>query len=134
MEQIEQLVDAWIAAEAHNDAAAVEPLLEEEFRGIGPLGFVLDKQQWLDRFRSSDFAYSALEWQDRQTRNFGHTALVVARHIQAARYRGTDSNGSFRATLVAVRQPEGWKIAHVQLSMLGAPPANLRAAAAQAAG
>jgi hypothetical protein len=36
----------------------------KNFMLVGPLGFVLDKAQWLDRYSSGDFVTSALDWRD----------------------------------------------------------------------
>ena len=44
------LVRRWAAAEQDNDAQALAGLLADDFVGVGPLGFVLDRGQWLARF------------------------------------------------------------------------------------
>ena len=44
------LVTSWAKAEEANDAAALDRLLAGDFVGVGPLGFVLDRDQWLARF------------------------------------------------------------------------------------
>lgn len=41
------LLQRWIAAEQRNDAGLVDELLAGDFVGVGPLGFVLDREQWL---------------------------------------------------------------------------------------
>src|SRR5204863_689006 len=48
----EEAVAAWVAAEAGGDAATIGGLLSEEFTGVGPLGFVLSRADWLDRHAS----------------------------------------------------------------------------------
>jgi ketosteroid isomerase-like protein len=35
---------------------------------------------------------------------------------QRTKAMGRDTSGSFRVSLVAARQPDGWRVAHVQLS------------------
>jgi len=39
-------------------------LTDDGFRLIGPYGFVLDKQQWLDRDRTGAFHTQSLDWDD----------------------------------------------------------------------
>jgi hypothetical protein len=52
----------WIDAEARSDAAALDVLLGADFRGDGPRGHVLGKQEWLDRYRTRDLVVGALAW------------------------------------------------------------------------
>jgi hypothetical protein len=51
---VRDLVQQWAAAEQQNDAGLLDGLLVEDFAGVGPLGFVLTREQWLDRFASAD--------------------------------------------------------------------------------
>lgn len=44
----------WADAERRGDTGELEKLIVDEFMLIGPLGFILDRQQWLDRCRSGD--------------------------------------------------------------------------------
>ena len=59
-EEIRTVGIAWIGAELAADVATLDALATDDFHLVGPFGFVLDKQQWLDRYRSGDFATSAL--------------------------------------------------------------------------
>jgi hypothetical protein len=88
------------------------------------LGFVLDKQQWLDRYRSGDLATTALTWDEVDIRYYGESVITIGAQSQQAAYTGSPSNGDFRVTRVFVRDGERWKIAGMQLSptMFGPPP------------
>ncbi|GAA3439898.1 nuclear transport factor 2 family protein [Kutzneria kofuensis] len=101
--------------------STLDELATESFTLVGPFGFVLDKTQWLDRYRSGDLVTSELDWRDRQVREIGDTALVVGVHEQKAAYRGTPSDGQFRSTHIWVREHDGWRLAGTQLSPIGRP-------------
>jgi hypothetical protein len=48
--QAKKFVEEWAVAEQRGDAAFLEGTLTDDFVGVGPLGFMLNKQQWLGRF------------------------------------------------------------------------------------
>ena len=48
-QEVAQLADTWATAELQGDTAFLEQLLADDFVGVGPLGFLLTKQQWLTR-------------------------------------------------------------------------------------
>lgn len=121
MTTIQELETRWARAEIAGDVTTLDALATDDFTLVGPFGFVLDKQQWLDRYRGGDLVTSELDWHDLQVRELGDTALVVGVHDQQAAYRGTPSNGQFRSTHVWVRTPDGWRLAGTQLSPIGRP-------------
>jgi ketosteroid isomerase-like protein len=124
-EQIRELGRTWVDAELTADVSTLDDLATDDFRLVGPFGFVLDKQQWLDRYRSGDFATSALAWHDVETRDYGDSVVTIGTQSQEAAYRGSASNGDFRITHVFVRAGDRWKIAGMQLSptTFAPPPA-----------
>jgi hypothetical protein len=51
-----------------------------------------------------------------------HTnAIRIGRHVQEAEFQGRPVNGEFRATHIAVRDGERWRLAGIHLSPLGGP-------------
>lgn len=114
-----ELGQRWAEAEQRADIAALDAMTVADFMLVGPLGFVLDKQQWLDRYRSGDLVTSSLVWDEVTVREYGDAAIAVGRHTQRATYRGQPSDGEFRATHIAVRTADGWQLAGIQLSPIG---------------
>jgi len=121
-DQIHDLGSRWVDAEVAGDVAALADMVTEDFRLVGPFGFVLDKEQWLDRYRSGNFATTALRWHDVEVRDHGDAVITIGTHSQEAAYQGNPADGDFRISHVFVRDGDRWAIASIQLS-LTAPPA-----------
>jgi ketosteroid isomerase-like protein len=117
---------AWLAAEAGGDAATIGGLLDDDFTGVGPLGFVLTRDEWLDRHASGALRYSALRLEEPVVRALGDHAVVVARQAGAGSYRGHALPEALRITIVLRAAAGGWRVAHVHSSFVagtaGAPP------------
>jgi hypothetical protein len=109
-------------AEVDADVTTLDALATEDFTLVGPVGFVLDKQQWLDRYRGGVLRTRQLSFEDAVTRVYGNTAIRIGRRVQQAEFQDRPVNGEFRATHVAVRDGDRWRLAGVHLSPIGGPP------------
>jgi Domain of unknown function (DUF4440) len=128
---VPDLVQRWAAAEAHNDAATLDGLLDGGFAGVGPFGFILTRDQWLARF-TNGLVNRSFTVTDLQVRDYGTTAVGIGVLTQETSWQGSDNSGRFRVTLVAVQADggqadgaqagEGWRLAHVHIGPLQAPP------------
>jgi ketosteroid isomerase-like protein len=120
------VLTAWTAAETDGAAEAVDALLTEDFTGVGPLGSVLSRDDWLERHASGALRYTSLRLEETQVREHGDHAVAVARQTGEGTYQGHPVPRALRATVVLRRQPAGWRIAHVHTSFVagtpGAPP------------
>jgi hypothetical protein len=83
-------------AQAERDTNTLAQLAAADFRLVGPFGFVLHKDQWLDRYATGDLATHSLVWDEVEVRDFGETAIASGRHTQQATYRGRPAEGQFR--------------------------------------
>jgi ketosteroid isomerase-like protein len=120
---VSETIEQFAAAERGADTEALDGLLSADFRGVGPLGFVLTKEQWIDRYRSGALVPKAFELREPHVREHGDTAVVLAVQHQEGSYNGHSADGEFRATLVLTRQGGGWVVSHCHLSgPLGRPP------------
>ena len=120
---LRELERHWTEAELKADVATLDELTTDDFTLVGPAGFVLDKQQWLERYRRHDLVTASLDFQETLTRVYANAAVTIRRHIQQAEYQGHPANGAFRATHIAVRDGTRWRLAGLQLSPIaGAPP------------
>ncbi len=121
-DQLRDLDRRWTQSEVDGDVTQLDKLATDDFMLVGPVGFVLDKQQWLDRYRAGDLATHALAFEDTVTRVYDGVAVTIGRYIQEADFKGNPVNGEFRATQIAVRDGSGWRLAGLHLSSIGGPP------------
>ena len=115
-EQIHALGQRWADAELRADVTVLATLLADDFVAIGPRGFVLHREQWLDRYRSGSLKNEAFTWEDVSVRIYGATAIAVGIQTQRASFQGHDASGRFRLTQVMLHQADQWRIVHLQLS------------------
>jgi ketosteroid isomerase-like protein len=120
-EEVLDLVRRWAGAEQGNDAEALEALLAADFVGVGPLGFVLTRDQWLRRFQDG-LKNQAFAVEQPQVHDHGGAAVLVGVQAQQTSWQGRDNSGRFRITLTAVRLGEGWRLASVHIGPLTIPP------------
>jgi ketosteroid isomerase-like protein len=114
--RVADLSQRWVAAELRGDTAFLERTLADDFVGIGPLGFILSKQDWLQRYRSGDFAYQMLALEDSRVREYGAAAVLIGVQAQHATYHEQVMQGRFRITLIWVRPAAEWLLAGCHLS------------------
>jgi len=121
-QEIAQLAGTWATAELQRDTAFLEKCLSDDFVGVGPLGFLLTKQEWLARHQSGDLKYESFSLDEVKVRMYNEAAILIGRQVQNAAYRGNSIQGQFRTTLVFVQQQGQWRLASLQLSTIGQPP------------
>jgi ketosteroid isomerase-like protein len=121
--EILDLVRRWAEAEQRNDSGLLDEVLADDFHGVGPVGFVLSREQWLARF-GNGLENRAFAVEDARVRDFGAAAVVIGVLSQETSFQGGDNSGRFRLTLVAVRPEDRWLVANVHIGLLqpaGAP-------------
>ena len=121
-EEIKKRVEDWAATELRGDAASLESALADDFIGIGPRGFMLTKDQWLERHESGKLRYRCFRWDEVQVRLYGDAAAVTGRQSAEGEYEDFDLKDQFRGTLVFVEQQGRWLLAGLHLSPIAGPP------------
>jgi ketosteroid isomerase-like protein len=117
-QEVLRLADAWATAELRGDTAFLESTLADDFIGIGPLGFMLTKQEWLARHTSGDLKYESFNLDEVKVRVYNDAAILTGRRVQNAAYRGNSIQRQFRTTLVFVQRQGQWRLASLHLSPL----------------
>src|SRR5499427_10406617 len=110
-DQVLDLGQQWANAERAGNADALDQLLADDFLLVGPLGFMLDKTQYLGSRRSGDLTHQSLVWEDVRIRAYGDAAVAVGNQAQRSMYQGHDASGQFRVTQVAIRRGDRWILA-----------------------
>ena len=121
--EVLDLMEEWRQAELRGDVAALDRLLAADFLGVGPRGFVLNKEAWLGRHASGDFKYLSMEQRDPILRRYTDSAILLVTEESKSTYKGQSvSVGALRATLTFVRLRGSWRLAGAQYSPIqGAP-------------
>jgi ketosteroid isomerase-like protein len=120
--EIERLEEAWRDALMQGNAAALEPLLGDDFMAITPSGTLQTKEQMLANIRAGKVHITALNFSDRKFRFYGSTALVTV----LAQISGNNSegaiDGNYRYTHVYTRDAKGkWRIVNFEASRVREP-------------
>jgi hypothetical protein len=121
-DQIRRLVDDYAEAERTNNVELMQAMLHDDFIGIGPLGFMLTKEQWLDRHASGDLAYEQFEFVERSIREYEHVAVVISRQNQVALFKDQSVKAQLRTSLTFMKVDGEWKLLGAQMSSIGQPP------------
>ncbi|GAA2084860.1 nuclear transport factor 2 family protein [Streptomyces albiaxialis] len=114
----------WARAERERDTAALGALLAEDFRAVGPRGFLVDREQWLERYDSGALVHDAFAWEDVEFRRYGDGAVALGVQSQQSTYDGRDVDGHFRVTQYLTRATGAWQIAALHLSPIAGTPAG----------
>lgn len=124
--EVRRLADAWIGAEMRGDTDFIERTLADDFMAVGPLGFMLTKQEWLQRHASGNMQYTSLTLDEVTVRVYDEAAILIGRQAQDATFRGNSVKADLRLTAVLIHQQGQWRLVGVQMSPIGQPPAFAR--------
>ena len=112
----------WSDAEVRGDRSALDAILTDGFVGVGPLGFVLTRAEWLDRHASGDLNYRSIDVDEIEVHPYGDAVLVTSVQSQDGSYQSHDIKGSFRTSQLMVRAGAHWRLASIQHSPIAGAP------------
>jgi ketosteroid isomerase-like protein len=124
--QIEKLAQDWAAAELRGDTAFLERSLVGDFVGVGPRGFMLNKEEWLERHESGKLKYESFGLDEVGVRLYGDAVVTVCHQTAEGVYE--DENGSYdiheqvRATPIFAKQEGHWLLTGLYLSPIAGRP------------
>ncbi len=115
-QQLNDLIQQFIANELRRDNAALNAFLTDDFHLVGPAGFVLNKTDWLGSLASGNLKLTALTLKGVAVRVYNDSALAIGTREQTGQYEDRDVQGEFRETVMLVQQGTQWRLAGVHLS------------------
>jgi ketosteroid isomerase-like protein len=103
------------------DVSTLERVLADDFVGVGPRGFMLNKEEWIQRYKSGELKHQSFKFDDVKTRLYTDAAVLVGLERAKGTYQGHELQGDLRATLVMTKQQERWRIVGIHLSPIAGP-------------
>lgn len=113
---LKRLVEDWASAELRGDAAFLGSTIADDSIGIGPRGFMLTKDQWLERPESGKLRHRYIQWDEVLVRLYGDAAVGTGRQSAEGNHEDYDLKDQFRATLIFVKQQGRRLLAGLHLS------------------
>jgi hypothetical protein len=125
--ELGKLLEQFARAQTDRDLDALSDLLTDDFELVGPLGFVVQKQKWLEQFHTRALQIESLEWDELDIRTcaYANFAIAIGKLTQAATYDQNRSDGQFRVTGIAIGHGTRWQLAGAHYSAI-APPGRPR--------
>ena len=125
-EGIPELQAKFDEAELKGDRETLRELIASDFLSIGPKGFALDKEQWINRH--DRFTYGELATSEMDIRSYEKTVIVRDIQRNKADYDGTYIEVNTRVSQIWIEQQGRWQLAAIQFSPLAeAPPSAAEA-------
>jgi ketosteroid isomerase-like protein len=117
-QQLEKLVEDWGTAELRGDITFLRRNLADDSIGVGSYGFLLTKDDWLERHESRKLRYDSFRLDEVRVRLYGQGAVMIARQMTKGKYEDNDLPGSLRATLFFAQQEGRWLLAGIHMSFI----------------
>jgi ketosteroid isomerase-like protein len=120
--EIDRIEETWRAALLNRDAITMDSLLAEDYMGITARGILQTREQALANLKSGQTRFTSMAISDRKVRFYGTTAVITSLATVDGTKAEEDISGSFRYTLVCVRNASGaWKIVSFEASRIREP-------------
>ena len=121
-EELNKLMEDWASAELRGDTTFLKSFLADDFVGVGPYGFLLTKDEWLERLESRKLRYESFRLDEIRVRLYGDAAVIIARQTMKGKYEDNDLPGSLRATLFFAQQEGRRLLVGIHMSFIAERP------------
>lgn len=93
-------------------------LVADNARIIGPKGFMIDRDTWIDTHQDSEYQQVRLETSESEVHRYDQAAVRVDVVDSECRYHGETITGRFRVSQTWVTDNGRWQLAAVQYTSL----------------
>lgn len=125
-EDVVQAHGALARALLAKDEPALQALVSDRCRIIGPKGFHIAKQEWIQPHVDDVYELVSLDVRDSVIESFDSTTVVVDLQESVCIYRGERIEGLFRVISVWHREDTAWEVVALQYTAVSpeaSPPA-----------
>ena len=113
-----KLTQEWLDADEHQDRAALNRIIADDFLGTGPRGTTVSKTDVIPREGTGAGGHGLfISGQDLKARVFGDTAIVTGRGVPKSQQ---SERPELRFTIVYLKRADRWQMVAGHLS--GIPP------------
>ena len=121
--ELQNLLARFAEAQRAPNIDELSGLLTDDFKLVGPLGFIVPKQDWLEQFRTGTLQIQSLEWDEIEIRThaYANFAIAIGKLTQTATYARQPADGQFRVTAIAIGSGTTWHLAGAHYSPIAAP-------------
>lgn len=118
---ITNLIETWSNAELNGEIKTLEKILSDDYLAVGPFGFLLTKNEWINRHKTKKLKYETFTVEDISLRMYDKTTIVIGREVAKGAYEGNPIPEALRVTFIFVKSDDTWYIVGAQMSLLGQP-------------
>lgn len=97
-------------AQLSGDVAALDRLIDDELRFVGPDGLIYRKADDLEAHRGGAIRITRLDPSEEHIQRFDDMAVVSVRMEMAGSFNGQPFSGPFRYTRLWCERANGWRI------------------------
>jgi len=113
-ETVRELQDKVNAALLASDGQVLQDLVAPNALIIGPKGFIIDRDTWIDVHEGSDYQQVRLEPTETGVHEYENVGIRFDVVDSECKFKGETITGKFRVTQVWVNDHKRWKLASVQ--------------------
>ncbi|MBS1815262.1 MAG: nuclear transport factor 2 family protein [Acidobacteria bacterium] len=116
--------DAWRTALLAGNPAPLEPIIADDFLGIGANGTISNKAQYLENLHAGRFAFKSMDVESTNIRMLRDVAIVNSTIRIDATLHGSPYRGLFRYTRVYRLIGNEWKVINFEATRVSGSGSN----------